>query len=440
MTRTDRHADRWLLAAIAVGVAARLVAAVYQGNTVLPLPGMFDQLSYDALAWRVAQGWGFSFAEGHWPATAAGAPTAHWSFLYTGFLAAIYSVVGHVPVVARVLQAIALGALQPWLTFRLADRAFDRTTARIAAMASAGYAYFVYYGSGLLTDASFCVSVLWTLDSALRLAAAPTPRMSAWLELGLACGITVLLRQLFGLFVPALFLWMWWSRARRHDHGWRAAFRAMMAGLVCVSGIVLMLVVPFTVRNYVAFSTIVPLNTNAGFALYWGNHPVHGNGFYPLLPADAPSYGELVPPSLRGLNEGQLDRALLWEALRLIAADPARYLRMSMARTREYLKFWPEAGSSAASNAVRVASFGALLPLMLAGLWMSTRGAVPMAAEPAALLGLFAATHTLTHLLTWTLIRYRLPADAVLIVFAAVAIGEAMHRARILPERAIAGT
>jgi hypothetical protein len=38
------------------------------------------------------------------------------------------------------------------------------------------------------------------------------------------------------------------------------------------------------------------------------------------------------------------------------------------------------------------------------------------------LLYLYVAIYTLVHLLSWTLIRYRLPVDAVLVIFAAVAV------------------
>jgi len=96
-------------------VAARVAAALYLGNEVVSLPGVHDQISYDALALRVAGGHGFSFDANWWPLTAAGAPTAHWSYLYTLWLATVYRIFGHAPLVARILQAALVGILQPWL-------------------------------------------------------------------------------------------------------------------------------------------------------------------------------------------------------------------------------------------------------------------------------------------------------------------------------------
>ncbi|MFN2118430.1 MAG: hypothetical protein ACK2T1_12185, partial [Candidatus Promineifilaceae bacterium] len=114
--------QQWLFLIIAVAVVLRLFSAIYQGNQVVALPGIWDQLSYDGLAQRVVAGYGFNFAEGHWPVTRAGEPTAHWSYLYTMYLAVVYAIFGHQPVVARVIQAIVAGALQIWLTWRIGRR------------------------------------------------------------------------------------------------------------------------------------------------------------------------------------------------------------------------------------------------------------------------------------------------------------------------------
>jgi hypothetical protein len=41
---------------------------------------------------------------------------------------------------------------------------------------------------------------------------------------------------------------------------------------------------------------------------------------------------------------------------------------------------------------------------------------------------LFASIYTLIHLLSWALIRYRLPVDAVLLIFAALALVDIAQR------------
>jgi hypothetical protein len=97
------------IAIVVIAIVLRLASAIYQGNSVADLPGIYDQISYDGLARRVVDGYGFSFAEGHWPATRAGEPTAHWSYLYTLYLAVVYKIFGPNPIVARVIQALIAG-------------------------------------------------------------------------------------------------------------------------------------------------------------------------------------------------------------------------------------------------------------------------------------------------------------------------------------------
>jgi hypothetical protein len=420
MTLGGRRTLTWIAG---IAVVLRLGAALYVGNEVTALPGIYDQLSYQALAERVVAGHGFTFAEGHWPATQAGEPTAHWSFSYTLFLAAVYAVAGVTPLLARVIQAIVVGILHTWLAYRVGRQVFGELAGLIGATFSAVYVYFVYYAAGLLTEAFYFVCVLWTLDVALRLSApGAATRLRTWLELGIAVGLTCLLRQVFLLFVPVLFLWVMWA-GRGGSLSLHA--RRIAPGLVMASVAMALLILPWTARNYRAFSTLVPINTNAGFALYWGNHPIHGTSFMPLLPEGETTYATLIPKDLRLLNEGQLDRALLRLAGATIAEDPIRFLRLSASRAREYFKFWPSAESSLLSNASRLLSFGLFLPLIIGGLMLGVRQlfhtASPISRSGVALLFLWIGTYSAIHLATWTLIRYRLPVDVVLILFAAFA-------------------
>ncbi len=424
-----------LFVIMAVAVLLRLASAVYQGNTVEPLPGIYDQISYDGLARRVATGHGFTFAEGHWPATPAGEPTAHWSYLYTLYLALVYTIFGPNPLVARIIQAVAAGVLHTWLAWRLGRRIFGPETGLIAAALSAVYIYFFYYAGGVLTETFYIIGILWTFDAALRLAergggetAVAHPSWRLWLEFGLAIGVTVLLRQVFLLFVPFLFLWLWWQISGAETAvapakwPFLSRFRwSALRGFVITTIVLALMILPWTVRNYLAFHMFVPLNTNAGFAFYWGNHPIHGTRFIPLLGTE--DYYELIPKELLSRSEAEIDQALMRQALSFIAEDPGRFLLLSISRAVEYFKFWPTSESGLISNVSRVGSFGLALPFMLFGLWQTFklwRAPVhPAQRAELALLYLFAIVYTAIHLMSWTLIRYRLPLDALFLIVAA---------------------
>ena len=63
----------------------------------------------------------------------------------------------------------------------------------------------------------------------------------------------------------------------------------------------------------------------------------------------------------------------------------------------------------------------AFLPLMIYGLIVGLRCSL---SSEALILYLFIVTYTGIHLLSWALIRYRLPVDAVMLTFASVALVE----------------
>jgi len=413
--------NKWILIILVLSVGLRLATALYLGDTVDALPGTQDQISYNALAERVLAGYGFSFGWFWWPATPAGEPTAHWSYLYTLYLAGIYGLVGYHPLVPRLLQAVLVGLLMPWLVYRLGYLHFDRRVGLVAAGMVAIYSYFIYYAATLMTESFYITGILWVLERSSKLGQ-EKPRLSLdWVYLGLALAVTILLRQVFLLFIPILSAWLLWLSWRHY----RWAIWRTLAGLTVATIILIASIVPWTVRNYRAFDTFVLLNTNAGFAFFWGNHPIHGYNFVSILGDDQPAYLDLIPDELRPLNEAEMDRALLKRGLGFIRDDPARYLILSASRLKDYFKFWPSTDSGLLSNLARLTSFGLLWPFMAIGFFITLSRAWQ---SSALLLHLFVLFYTGIHLLTWALIRYRLPVDAITLIMAGAALLELYPR------------
>jgi len=407
-----------LITILALSVLLRVGVSVYLGSTVENLPGTADQVSYHTLAQRVLQGHGFTFGDPWWPATRAEAPTAHWSYLYTLFLAGLYGLLGANPLTARLVQSVLVGILQPYLSYWLGRRLFGPTAGLAAALLSGLYAYFIYYAAALMTESFYITAVLGGLCLAL-LVAAPReassgrgPRQA--LGFGLVLGIAVLLRQVVLVVLPFVFLWiLLGARAQ-------GRLRAAMANLAAAGTVVVAMILPLTAFNYARFGEFVLLNTNSGFAFYWANHPIQGTHFQPILESSGGDYGSLIPAELNHLNEAQLDRELLGRGLRFVADDPGRYLLLSLSRIPAYFMFWPSSDSSTVSNLSRVLSFGLMWPLMLLGAVLAVKRALPAVRPPwpAGLLLLFALAYSAIHILSWALVRYRLPVDAVLLVFA----------------------
>ena len=384
-------------AVLALAVVLRVVVALALGDRAEPVSGAADQVSYDVLAQRVLAGHGFSFPTGWYPFTEADRPTAHWSFLYTLYLATVYAVVGHHPLAARLVQAV-LSSAGCWLVYRLAARVFDRRVGLAAAALTAVYGYFVFFGAALMTQAFYIVALLAALDTAFTVRERPTA--AGWVALGVALGVGTLLRQTLLLFAP--FLLAWAAAAPGVRSRWRGALGSLAVLLLCV--------LPWTVRNYAVFGQFLLLNSNGGYWLYCANHPGQGTRFDPTFTAPPPA-------RLAHLEEPALDRALFREGLGFMRDDPGRVARLTLSRIPAYLWALPSSESSLLANVGRVGSFTLCLPLMLAGVALSAprwRRCLP--------LYLYVLLDGVFHLLTWAAPRYRLPSDAVMMVFAGLTV------------------
>lgn len=421
-----------LFGIIIISVSLRIIAAFFLGDKVIDLPGTFDQISYHKLALRVLGGFGFTFGEQWWPLTAASAPTAHWSYLYTLYLTAVYALFGPHPLAARLIQALIVGSLQIILVYLIGRRLFDEIVGLISAGLTAVYAYFIYYAATLMTEPFYITSILASLylailivDRAKKTSKSAKEIVLLGFFLGVTLGITVLLRQLFLLVVPLYIVWVWWASRK-------SAPKKVLTSLTLSGLVILLMILPFTIFNYVRFNRFVLLNTNAGFAFFWGNHPIYGTHFIPILPPEMGTYQDLIPEELRNLDEAALDQALLKRGLNFIFDDPVRYIELSISRIPVYFMFWSSDNSGTISNVARIISFGVLWPFMLYGLLLTifSRKYDFSIDSPIFLLAIYAVLYSIIHLLTWALIRYRLPVDAVMLVFASLAFADLFQRGR----------
>jgi len=426
-----RDLTPWLLAAILLlSTLLRLGVALFLGDATPPGK---DETSYSTLAMRVASGHGFSFPVAWYPFAPADAPTAHWSFLYTGFAAAVYTLTGWHPLAVRLVSALLSGILMPLVVFFLARRAFPSRSplsltvhrspftvhhplSLLAAFLAAIYAYFILYGAMVQTEALFIVALLWSLERALAmeqaLRAGQRVRPALVITLGISLGVAALLRQSILPWVAVLGLYLLWTGHRQRRLG------PALASLAAAAAITLLFILPFTLRNYAAYGEFLLLNSNAGYAMYSAQHPLHGSSFQEYAAAPLPE-----DLSALGLNEAQWDKALLGRGIGFVLAEPGRYLLLSLSRVADYFEFWPTRDSSLLFNVGRLISFTLFLPFMLYGLWLSRRDW-----RRHTLLYLFIFVYSLMHIFGWAMSRYRLPVDAVLLLFAAQGIAALVAR------------
>jgi hypothetical protein len=418
-----------VLLIVLLSLVLRVGTAFFMGNEVVDLPGIFDQISYHNLAVRVMDGYGFTFGELWWPITPAGEPTAHWSFSYTLYLVGNYLLFGVYPLAARIVQAVIVGILHPYITWRICEKIFGRNIGLIAAGITAVYAYYIYYAAALMTESFYITGILISLFLSMKMVESQnvTQDIKLGVALGISIGITVTLRQVFLLFIPFLFLWILIARFKRT--------RSMpIASMILSFVLITLFILPVSLYNQSRFGRLVILNTNSGYAFFWGNHPIYGTNFIPILPAG--TYQDLIPQEVRHLDEAALDQELLKRGIQFIVDDPQRYILLSLSRIPPYFMFWYSPESNLWSNVSRIASFGLMFPAMIYGVFLRIKKTSSETGKwlwsflisPEGLLFFFAVIYSLVHILTWTLIRYRLPVDAVLIPFAALAISDLSQR------------
>ena len=116
-----------------------------------------------------------------------------------------------------------------------------------------------------------------------------------------------MLRQVFLPFVPFLMGWLAWSIYRRFNQqpltrtsAFRSTLTAILLGTAATGFVTLLLISPITYHNYRQFGSFVLLNTNAGYAFYWSNHPIYGERYVSILGSDQPDYYSYYPKKPSG--------------------------------------------------------------------------------------------------------------------------------------------
>lgn len=221
-------------------------------------------------------------------------------------LAAAYSVFGeNLNVGKGVILVFSVGLVL--LTYLLSKTAFGELAGRVAGLITALFPSLIAYTSVLATEPPFICFFLLTLWLMIR------ERRWYWLILaGVAFGISALIRPTiisFTAVIPIYYLLK--SRSLR-----KTALKTL-----AIVATALVVILPWTLRNYQVFGSFVLLTTNSGTVLWEGTQTnaagdaAKGSGEYCV-----------------GLNEIQCDQTLRQLAIQNILADPIGYARYSVTK------------------------------------------------------------------------------------------------------------
>ncbi len=327
--------------------------------------------------------------------------------LYPLFLAGIYGTLGRHPLAVGGVQAI-LSVMTGLLCFVAARQLFGPVVGSLAGLLSLLYPYHVYHDLWLGDAALSGFLLLAWLLLAWRLAR--SDRVAWGLAVGGVLGLAILLRPALGLLFVATVTWL--------KLGTRLGWARTLKHALVVGAAVLCVMLPWTVRNYRALGTLVPVCTYGGYAFWVGNNPVTEHCLRTGMEVDQPTDAllALIGDSLRGLDEVEQQRWFYREGLSFIVRQPVSFLRLIPWKV---WRFWGWDVYPKPAQAIRTVVHGATyLPLAaLAVLGMDA--AFRTRKKELTLLLIVYALFTLFHFVFYSYSRYRKPLDHTLTIVAA---------------------
>ncbi len=323
-------ANRWWIAIFLLALTVRIVYAFWAARVDPflrdnPLHG--DAASYDRIVRSLLAGGGF--------AERPGSPTAFWPPLYPLLLAAWYRVCGYSLLAARLLQAV-LGAVAVAVTSLAARSVFGRRVAILTGLGMACYPHLVYFGAWLIPEALYLALLALTVCVAVRLQS--LPRRMGFAALGLLLGWATLAKPATLMLLPLVVWWLWIAPPPRPT-------RARLVQCLWLLALAVVVIAPWTVRNYQVFQTFVPVSTNGGYTFYGANN------------ADAfGGHREAFPPPLPAFAEPQAEQEYYRRGMEWIVGHPGDFARLAL---RKLVRLF---------SPLSVASYEQDYPLPLAGL------------------------------------------------------------------------
>lgn len=362
-------------------------------------PPRDDAELYDSIAVSLAHGGEYVDGEGYRSRRAPAFP-----FMLTG----VYAFAGHNWPAARVVQAI-LGASACSILLWLGSASFSASTGLLAALACAFLPHTIFW-SGFLTSEPLCALLTVASIGALVNSQGGGLRWTvAWSALA---ALTALTRPNMGLVFLLGLVWML-------AHGGR---RAMQRALAAIATFVLILL-PWTLRNYTVHGRFVFITTMGGVVLWEGNNPVV---------ASTPELrGRSLPGDLTradpvsALAEAESDRQFLYKALRFMrerTADMPQLVAWKFARMWNPFPDLEKTWQRWIATLTLLPVFG-FFGAGLAITWRNRdRRVLPLLIPVAAV--------TMTGLVYWADGRIRAPADPLILLVASHGVGSLCDRLR----------
>lgn len=381
----------WLVAWLA---RAAFVIAQIKFNVLSMSFYGYDSRMYDALAQSIMNGQGM---------TLSGAATAFRPPAYPIFLASCYSLFGRNFLFVGLAQS-ALGALSCIFVFKIARSIFDARVAWLAGMLCALMPGLIIWTSGfILTEPLYIFLLTASLYYLIKLLPQreqknieePSSRQAGYAVMaGIALGLATLTRPVALCFAACAIIYLWYKT------GWVKP--------AVVAAVLILMLSFWGVRNYRSMGRLIVTTTSGGETLY-----VYHN---PYTTGDGGGYNPYWKPLEEAAALPELARNDYYEnaALSFALNNLGREVVLSISR---FWNMWRPAYAASSTRNLLV-SWLTYVPLICFSIpaILYTRFRTPRQA----LLCIFLLFHFFFHLLVASELRFRIPLEPVLIIYAAV--------------------
>jgi len=401
--------SRILLLLMAVGLSARIAFAVHNSLAKPPEPGS-DASEYDSYAWSLAQGRGF---RGISPdvKTADGKlldhPTAYRVPGTSVFWAGLYWSFGHRYSVVRIAQCV-LDMMTVLLIYEIGSMCFNGAVALLAAAVYAIWPAALVYSSLLGSEPLYTFLFCWFVLISLKFAESATwPRSIA---AGVLLGLAMLTRGNAVMMVMLLVPWSVWQ--------FRRTPQLVVRGLA-ISFVALVMLVPWTIRNYRTLHAFIPFDTAGGDVLLGSYNRVvatdplyYGYWVYPT--SELPEYWKKITAPNDEVIRDHVEMRL---AIQWMLDHPEKWWYLVESRFRRSWTPFLQPRSPMLYRVGMLVAWGPVLTLF-------TLGFFPIAIyflrtnHPGWIVHLGVSHFVLTAVVFWGASRFRYPVEGLCIILA----------------------
>jgi len=404
-----RLVSRVLLVLMVMGLSLRIAVSMRGGLAAPPVPGS-DASEYDSYAWNLVQGRGFSgispdvkTPDGqlleHPTAYRAPGTSVLWAGLYLTF--------GHRYSVVRITQCV-LDTLTILLICGIGRKCFGDTVALLAAAIYAVWPTALLYSSQLGSEPLYTFLFCWFILISLQYAERPSrPRSIA---AGVLLGLAMLTRGNAVMMVALIVPWSVWQ--------FRRTPRLVVRGLA-ISLVALVMLVPWTIRNYEIFHSFIPFETGGGDVLLGSYNRIvasdpseYGYWIYPT--SELPEYRDQITAPNDEVIRDHVETQL---AMQWARNHPETWWYLAESRFRRSWTPFLQPRSPMLYRVAMLMSWGPILVLFALGFFPSAIYFV-RTNNPGWILHLGVLHFVLTALVFWGASRFRYPVEGLCILLA----------------------